>query len=226
MKKLLAAVAVLLVLLVVADRVAVVVADRALASQLDSQLGTTPSVHVRGFPFLTQALAGRYADVEVTAPQVTRSGLTLTDLTASLRGVRVPLSAVVGGSVTSVPVDHLSVAAVVPYASLQSRAHGLTLAQAGAGVRVGGTLRVLGRDLAASALATATLDGTALVLRATSIEVGGVPVAGSVASALTGRLDLRIDLSDLPYGVQVTSVRATPAGVAVTGAATGAVLTR
>ncbi len=226
MKKLLVAAVVLLVLLVAADRVAVLVADRALATQLNSQLGTPPSVHVGGFPFLTQAVAGRYDDIEVTAPRVTRSGLVLTDLSASLRGVRVPLSAALGGSVSSVPVDRLSVAAVVPFAGLQSRAKGLTLTQSGDGVRVSGSLRVLGRDLAASALASVALDGTTLVLRATSIEVDGAPVAGSVASALTGRLDLRIDLSDLPYGVRVTSVRATPAGVAVTGTATGTVLTR
>jgi len=225
-KKLLVAGALLLVLLAAADRVAVVVADRALATQLDSELGTTPTVHVRGFPFLTQALAGRYRDIELTAPQVTRSGLALTDLSASLRGVQVPLSAALGGRVTSVPVDHLSIAAVVPYASLQSRAQGLTLAQSGDGVRVSGSITVLGRNLAASALATLALDGSTLVLRATGIQVDGVPVAGRVASALTGRLDLRIDLSDLPYGVRVTSVRATPGGVAVTGTATGTVLTR
>lgn len=226
MKKLLVALVVLLVLLVAADRVAVRVADRALATQLDSQLGTTPTVHVRGFPFLTQAVAGRYRDIEVTAPSVTRSGLTLDGVSASLHGVHVPLSAALGGSVASVPVDRLAVSGVVPYTSLQSRAEGLTLTQSGEAVRVSGSIRVLGRDLSATALATATLDGRTLVLRAGSIQVDGVPVADSVANALTGRLDLRIDLSDLPYGVQVTSVRATPAGVAVTGTATGTVLTR
>ncbi len=226
MKKLVVAVAVLLVLLVGADRVAVVVADRALASQLDGELGTTPTVHVHGFPFLTQALAGRYRDIELTAPRVTRSALTLTGLSVSLRGVQVPLSAALGGTVTSVPVDRLSVAAVVPYTDLQGRARGLTLAQSGDGVRVSGSITVLGRTLAASAQSNATLEGTTLRLTASSIAVDGVPAAGSVASALTGRLDLRIDLSDLPYGVRVTSVRSTADGVAVTGTAAGTVLTR
>lgn len=226
MRKLLVALAVLLVLLVAADRVAVRVADRALASQLDSQLGATPDVHVGGFPFLTQALAGRYRDIDVTAPTATRSGLTLTGLSASLRGVHLPLSAAAGGSVRSVPVDALDVAGVVPYASLETRARGLSLAQSGGGVLVSGSIRVLGRDVAASAVSTATLEGTSLSLRASDVRVGGVTATGAVANALKGKLDVRIDLSDLPYGVRLTSVRPTPEGVALTGTAKDVVLTR
>ena len=52
---------------VVVDRVAVGFAEREVAEQLAAQeaLSGEPDVDVRGFPFLTQALAGRYEEVRI-----------------------------------------------------------------------------------------------------------------------------------------------------------------
>ena len=59
MKKLLVALLVLLALLVGADRVAEQVAEGRIADQLRADLSSAPQVEIGGFPFLTQALAGR-----------------------------------------------------------------------------------------------------------------------------------------------------------------------
>ena len=59
MKKGLLVVLLLLVALaVVADRAVEQVAEGVVARQLAAELGTTPSVEVGGFPFLTQAIGG------------------------------------------------------------------------------------------------------------------------------------------------------------------------
>jgi hypothetical protein len=62
----------LLVLFVVADRVAVRVAGNELASTLQSSLGTSepPEVSFGGFPFLTQLATSHYSSVEMTARDV------------------------------------------------------------------------------------------------------------------------------------------------------------
>ena len=113
----------LIVLLVAADRVALLVAEHVVATQLQSTgtLSARPSVSIRGIPFLTQAVAGRYDDVEVTASNVTSGRERLSSFQASLRGLHLPLSQALSGSVARVPVDLITSRVVLSYAELQAR---------------------------------------------------------------------------------------------------------
>lgn len=225
MRRLLVAGAVLLGLLVFADRVAEHVAEGVLADQLADQLGARPSVEIGGFPFVTQALRGRYDDLRLHADRVDRAGLVLRDVTADLSGARVPLSEALTGSVRAVPVARVSAGGVVAYADLPAAdLHGLTLAAAPTGVRVSGTVRVLGQDVSASAVSSVRLEGSTLAVAPTSLQVGGVTATGAVAAALRGRLDLRVPLGDLPYGVRLSSVTAGPEGLRAAGTARDLVL--
>lgn len=219
---------VLLGLLVAADRVGEQVAERVLADQLQGELGTRPTVEVEGFPFLTQALRGRYSDIRVSAGSVQRDGLRLQGFTSSLTGARVPLSDAVGGDVAAVPVEGLTASGVVSYDELEALSgdRGLQLSADPEGVRVSGSVRVLGRDVAASAVSAVRLDGSTIVVTASRLEVDGAPVSGPVGRALSGRLDLRLPLPPLPYDVRLVSVRGGPDGVTVTGSARDLVLTR
>ena len=94
-------VAVLLGLALLADRVAVGVAEDRVATEIATRTGLpgTPDVEIAGFPFLTQAMAGRYDDVRIslTADQLGQPEGTAVDV--ALKGVELPLSTVLGGSV-------------------------------------------------------------------------------------------------------------------------------
>src|SRR6266487_4063862 len=73
--------ALLLVALVIADRVAVSAADAAvekrLAEQAPFDASNKPDVSIRGFPFLTQALSGKYDDIEVSGDSLDRKSTRL-----------------------------------------------------------------------------------------------------------------------------------------------------
>jgi hypothetical protein len=88
------------------DRVAV-----ALQDALD--LPNPPDVDVRGFPFLTQALAGRYDDVGLSAPGIAYGELRDITLTADLAGVSLPLENLVNGQVRRIPAEQVTASARV-----------------------------------------------------------------------------------------------------------------
>jgi hypothetical protein len=71
-------------------------------------LADDPSVDIHGFPFITQALAGDYQDITINATGVPAKN-TLRDLEvdADLRNVRVKLSDLLSGNVSSIRVDEV-----------------------------------------------------------------------------------------------------------------------
>ena len=230
MKRFLVALVVLLGLLVVADRAGAAVAARAVArqAQAEAALPSEPDVRIGGFPFLTQALAGRYEQVTVTATDVPAGELDLARFSAVLDGVQVPLSDALSGSVASVPVSGLRARAVVAYDELARRSgeRQLAVAPAGDRVRVTGSVEVLGRTLSATAVSRVEVDGGDLVVTAESYEVGNETADEVLTRALGDRLDLRIPVEGLPYGLEVTGVEVGGDGVAVLARAGRTVLGR
>lgn len=220
----------LLVLLVAADRIALFVAERAVAAQLQTSgsLSTRPDVTVRGIPFLTQAFAGKYDDVELSASEVTAGGGRLSRLEATLRGVHVPLSDALSGSVDTVPVDRLRATVLMSYADIdqQLRDRRLSVSPAGEDLRVTGSLTVLGRRLSVSAVSSATVAGSSIVVSAKRFEIGHAAADRAVTAALAGRLDFVVRIGPLPYGLKITGVSVRPDGVVATANAAGTVLHR
>lgn len=220
--------AVVVGLLVAADRFGVTLAERTVASRLAAtgELTASPTVTIEGFPFLTQALRGRYDQVELRAPGVDTGTVRLSGLDATLRDVRVPLSDALSGSVRSVPVGELDATAVVSYAELSrlSGDRGLTVVREGDLVRVTGEVTALGRTITASALSSLRLDGNAVVLTAESFEVGNQGVDKALSRVLGKRFDLRVPLKGLPFGLTVRSLRVAPQGVVVRADARNTVL--
>lgn len=218
----------LVALLAVLDRGAAAYAERALATELQSSGGLVqrPQIDVGGFPFLTQAVRGRYDRIEVAATDVPAGERTLTRLDAVLTGVRVPLGDVVSGVVDEVPVDAVDARVVLSYAEL-SRVSGdrrLTVAAAGDRVRVTGEVEVLGRQVEASAVSTVALEGDVVVVTAQAFEVGSRVADAVLTRALRGRLDLRVPVRDLPYGLVLESITTGPDGVVVRTTASDTVL--
>lgn len=229
MKRLVVGLVVVLALLLVADRVGAAYASDAIAAEVQSstRLQSEPEVEIEGFPFLTQALAGRYERVEVRATDVPAGELTLSRLDTTLTGVQVPLSEALSGSVRSVPVERVRARALLGYDELSRRSgdRRLSVAPAGDGrVRVSGSLQVLGRTLSATAVSRVEAVDGAIVVTAESYDVGNEAADDLLTRALGDRLNLRIPVTGLPYGLQVTGVEVRPDGVVVRAAAENTVL--
>lgn len=227
----LAAVLVALVALVVAavvDRVAVRAAQSAVAARLAEAGGlAAPEVDVRGVPFLAQAVRGRYSDVVVRARDVPAGQVRLRTLVVQLRGVTVPLGDVVRRRVSAVPVGSLSGRAVLTWESVAGAlaARGLRVAPTSDGrVRVTGRVQVLGRGVEATAVSRPTLEGGELVVTAERFEVGSAVADAVLSRALGSRLDVRLDVGALPYGLRLTGVAAARDGVVLSARADDVVL--
>ncbi|MCW2698693.1 MAG: hypothetical protein JWQ45_228 [Blastococcus sp.] len=203
----------LLGLFVAADRVAVGYAEGQVAAQVEEKGGlrSRPQVDITGFPFLSQALAGRYDDVRIslTAAELGQPDGTHADV--ALHGVQVPLSAVLSGSVQEVPVERIDGTATLSYALLSAQLGAdTTLAREGAGLRITRTVELLGRTLPLTAAGKVTLEGNDLVVDVQQAAGAGVDVPDWLLSRAADLLDLRYTVPPLPFGLQVTGV--TPAG--------------
>ena len=228
MRRLLVALVVLAVLLVVADRVGVLLVERAVVRELaGSGLGVEPSVDIQGVPFLTQAVAGRYDEVVVRAEDVPAGEVRFAQFEATLEGLLVPLSGALTGDVSSVPVESLEAQALVPYDELarRSRAADVRVEPAGDRVRVTGSVEVLGRTFSAATVSRVELVGGTVVVTAEEFDVGSETISEVITRALTGRLDLEVPIQDLPYGLEPTAVDVTPGGILVDAATTDTVIT-
>jgi hypothetical protein len=217
----------LLGLLVVGDRVAVGFAEDKVATEIAAKGGLqgTPEVEITGFPFLTQAVGGRYDDVRIslTAAELGQPEGTRADI--ALHGVRVPLSAVLSGSVSEVPVDRIDGTATLSYALLSAQLEGdTTVTREGHGLRITRTVELLGQTVPLTAAGTVTLDGNDLVVDVQQVAGAGVEVPDWLLSRATGLLDLRYTVPALPFGLKLTSVTPADDGVDLGLQATDTVL--
>lgn len=216
-------------LLVVTDRVALTVAEQAVADELQAaaELDERPSVHIGGFPFLTQAIGGTYGDVHVEAAAVPTGGVPVARFVADLTDLEVALGDALSGSVQSAPVGALEARAVVSYADLarQSRLRGLTVGRSGDRVVVRGSLRVLGATVQASTVSSVRLQGGSIVVRAEELRVGAGVASSEVRAAIGTQLDLRVRVGTLPYGLVLTGASVGDEGIVLTARATDTVLT-
>jgi len=114
---------------VVADRVCVELAERRASEYLSEPFGRPPTVRVHGRPFLTQALRGRYRDIEVSGDGLRLGEIRDATLTAHLHDAQLPPRDLLGGRTTSLPCAHLDGRIVLPYPEVAriARIPGLTL---------------------------------------------------------------------------------------------------
>jgi len=204
--------------LVVVDRIGARVAEGRVAEQVATRGGLNgePAVDITGFPFLTQALSGEYEDIRIglTAEELGQPAGTRADV--SLRGVHVPLSDVLSGSVQQIPVDRVDGTATLSYPLLADQLGGDTvLAPEGDGVRITRSVEVLGFDLTVTAVGAVTLDGQDVVVDVQDASAGAVDVPDFVLREAEDLLDLSYRVPALPFGLQLTSVHSTADGVDV-----------
>ncbi|GAA0506130.1 hypothetical protein GCM10011581_47900 [Saccharopolyspora subtropica] len=110
MKKLAIALVILIGLLVAADFGAAAFAEYQVAKRMAAQLQLreTPDVRINGFPFLTQAVAGDYRDVQVAANAVHVAQFNELGIEADLHHARVSTAEVLAGTADRITVDQLT----------------------------------------------------------------------------------------------------------------------
>lgn len=228
MRALAVVVLLLLGLAVLADRVAVGVAEDRVAEELATKgdLQGTPEVDIAGFPFLTQAVTGRYDDVRISLTADELGQPEGTRAVVALHGVHVPLSAVLSGSVSTIPVDRIDGTATLSYALLSAQlGQDTELTREGDRLRITRTVEILGRQLRLTAVGQVTLEGSDLVLDVEKAAGVGVEVPGFLLDRATDLLGLRYPVPALPFGLRVTSVRPAAEGVRIGLHAADTVLT-
>lgn len=201
-----------------------VVADRV---RQESGLAATPEVELRGRPFLTQAVRGTYDDIVVRSRDVPAGVISFDTVETQLTAVEVPLATALTGQVVTVPVGRVSTRAVVSYEALTAAVadRGLQVTAADTGrLRVISSVDVLGRTLSASAVSRPTLDDQGIVVTAEQFEVGNEVADALISRALGQQLDFTVPIEPLPYGLELRSVDARPAGVVVSAQAADVVL--
>ena len=195
-----AIVAVLLAVVLVADRVAVIRAGHRVARRIgDRGFSAEPHVIIAGFPFLTQLAARRLNKVVISAEGTKLGPVDVQRLELTLHRIR----ASSGGRTAS----RLSGTALVGFAGLavMTGTPGLTLS-AGGPDRVKITAG-LGR---VTGTATARVTRAGGGLRIAVISVSGIPVA-----ALGPLRHLTVPLPALPPGVTIEGVTVTGQGLLV-----------
>jgi hypothetical protein len=237
MRRFIGFVVTLLLLLVVLDRVAWFAAERGVGQTIRTtqHLSSTPHVSIKGFPFLTQAIRGRYTEVDGTISDLTvQKGVTISALDVHLQGVHVPLGDLVKQQVTGAPVDDAYAVGTVSYPDLNAAAKTnspssdltFTFGPTGSSDQVKVTGAYHGPLLSAkiSGRARISVVGGRLVISPLADSLDGVP--GVIRSQVVSLLGVSYELPALPFGFKAQKVTVGPDAVTVTVAAKDVVLTQ
>lgn len=254
MKRLIIGLLVLVGLVAAADFGAAAVAESAVSRTMRAQLDLPddPEVRINGFPFTTQALAGTYSSITVTAPRLQVGYLTDVEVTAQLRGVDAPISDVLGSGPKSLrvaeadgtvrigagdierllgTVDDLWIGTLDAAALARAVEDGGDTSLADLDpdtvARLYGTTSVLGEETPVAVIVSLELDGgvARIVPRDIRGGAGPEPLPAAVQDAVRDRFTVSIDPGALPLQVTPTELRATDDGfLEISGSTTDLVL--
>ncbi|HCG57070.1 MULTISPECIES: DUF2993 domain-containing protein [Brevibacterium] len=205
----------LLIGFIAADRVVDFTTESKIASSLEPY--GDADVNVEGFPVLTQIAGGKLNTVHVTADQAQYENVDFTDVDAKLFDVPTD---------TSRPIGTVEASAVIPLATIDALAtehaslpSGMSFTTIDGGLYLKGSL--LGQDLLIGIDPKA--ESRRVVVNATTIRLGSAEVdIDSIPSFLTSSIsNIVIDLDFLPAGLELTDIKATDAGLAISLHGTG-----
>ncbi|MGH3568311.1 MAG: LmeA family phospholipid-binding protein [Pseudonocardia sp.] len=254
MRRLIITLLILIGVLVAADFAVAAVAESTVSRQMREQIGLVddPSVRINGFPFLTQALAGRYDSVDVSAQRISVGELRELEVRAQLRDVTAPLGELLGSGPRTLRVQEAEGTVRVDSRDLERLLSGVdklridsidtemleravttggeaSLAEIDpdTAARLVGTTEVLGQQLEVSVIAVLQLvDGRAQVVPR-DVRLGDAdspPLSSSAQRALRELFTLRVDPGSLPLSVTPTTLRANDGTLEISGVTTDLVL--
>jgi hypothetical protein len=212
------------------DRICAALAEHKASEYLTEPFGHAPLVRVYGTPFLTQAIRGRYGEIAVCGGGMRIGEMTGATLNARIRNAYLPLGELLGRRARELPCEHVEGDIVIPYGELArvSRIPYLTLEYVNGRLIATAALPVPGISALAKVSGEAVLsivDSGAVWLRIAGVAVAGINLPRLVLDQLLGTLSVPIPMPELPYGLRLTELRATPDGILVRGSA-GAVTFR
>jgi hypothetical protein len=212
------------------DRRLAALAERKASEYLSEPFGHPATVRVHGSPFLTQALRGRYRDVEVIGGL--RIGeITGATLVAHLTNAYLPLRELLGRRARELPCERVEGRLVLPYSELSrvAKIPGLGLTFEGERLMASAALPVPGISQLARISGEAILSwsgGGAVWLQIRGVSVAGITLPSLVLSQLLPTLNVPIPLPALPYGLRLDELRPTATGLVVDGSAEAVVFRR
>lgn len=235
MKRLVIGLLILAGVLVAADWGSAALAESAVSRDLRDRLGLAddPSVRINGFPFLTQAVSGRYRSIEATADRVPVGQLRDVQVRAKLTDVTAPLGGLLGSGPTNVQVGHAEGAARVKSDDIERLlpevsklgianvdANGLedAVKQGGDPVlrgldpetvgRFTGTVKFLGKEYQIAVLAELQVADGAIRVVPHDVRLGdSKPLPGPLQALVTRMFTVTLDPGRLPFGVVPTKVQ-------------------
>jgi|GEM_PF-917263 len=201
-----------LVLLFIGDRVAarVVSSQIATEAQRSQNLPTKPSVSIGGVLFLPQVVRGNYQDINIDVRGSVQEGLRVERVRSHLDGVHIPLSDVIGGNVTKIPVDSLDADVEVTFtdidAYLAAQGSKLTVAPAGTAIRVSGPVNIFGTDYPVEGTAAIGVEPDAFTFTPRELAqnvTAALPPAWH--DEIVKLLTIKIPVEGLPFNLKLTA---------------------
>lgn len=208
----------MVVLVIAADRISLLVAERVIASkvQTSQHLSRQPSVTIEGFPFLTQVIGNDYHAIRASGSDITlgASGqrVTVSSFSARLSGVSTfdqfhgVTAKTVTGSAT-LGYDQLSKVLNVPLAYAT-----------GGRIQATRSVEVLGKTVTATVSAVVTVPGgdeLAFSDVRVAVQDVGVEVPSLVTNQLSSIFQRKLSLAGLPFGLRITQLTAASSGVQI-----------
>ena len=215
----------LIVLLILADRGAVLYAQNQVAQQFKEQGGFegTPSVSIKGFPFLTQVIAHNIHEITITSDKIKAGPVTITNLDADITDVKL------NGAFTAGTIGHLDGQALIPFSGLTSALGGALGGGGGLGdlgdLASGVTIKSAGGNKIKASFDLLVFSGSA-TLKVTrepgnKIHIQLISSSGDLPSEVTNQLkDLTVPIPALPLGMKIQRIQVNANGISihVTGA--------
>jgi len=218
-------------LLVVADRVAVGVAERLIAERVSQEVSkqgaqsAKPDVEVGGTPFLTQVLDGRYERISITLRDVQASvegdAVRLPVLDVDARNVRASIDTLRTGQ-GDIVADTVNGTGTISYESLAALLNrpGLKLGEQGGKLAVTAPVDILGQKFTVAGTADVTVaENGKVALRFNNLDAAGLPnlpLARLALNRYAQGISIDVPLPELPFQLAVREVRPLPEGLAVT----------
>ncbi len=237
---------VLIVLLIAADRIGVVVAERTVADKAQTQLaseGVTidgkPKVDIHGFPFLTQVIAGHYDRIDISVPDPATRGVRLDSLAVTATNVSADTQALINGTgrieaSKVVGTGNLGWTALNQLIDLSGvRQYGIDPDKITIGSTDSGHLRISapasfqGQTFTLQASGAISVKKDVLHVAVSNVTASDTPLPRALQStleAIAAQLTFDVRIPQLPYRLSLDSVKATSAGIAITASAQNVVL--
>jgi DUF2993 family protein len=204
----------LIVLFVVGDRLAVVYAQNQVAQQFKEQGGFqgTPSVSIKGFPFLTQVIAHNIHEITITSDKIKAGPVTITNLNANITDVKL------NGGFTAGTIGHLDGQALIPFSGLTSALGGELGGNLG-DLASGVTIKSAGDNKIKASFDLLIVSGSA-TLKVTREPGNKIHIhllsSQGLPSQITDQLkDLTVPIPALPLGMKIQRIQVNGAGISI-----------